>query len=70
MIQSADALAGRGGEDAAHAIERALQKQSTGFYGMAEADAAAEGWRVVSRLTPSADGETAVFAAEILCPVA
>ena len=35
-----------------------------------QVDAAAEGWRVVSRLAPSADGETAVFAAEILCPAA
>ncbi len=70
VIQSAYALAGRDGEDAAHAIERAMQKQSTGFYGVTEVDAAAEGWRIVSTLTPSADGETAVFAAEILCPAA
>lgn len=70
VIQSAYALAGRDGEDAAHAITQAMQKQSTGFYGMAEVDAAAEGWRIVSTLTPSADGETAVFAAEILCPAA
>ena len=70
VIQSADALAGRGGEDAAYAITKAIQKQSAGFYGVTEVDAAAEGWRVVSALTPSADGETAVFAAEILCPAA
>lgn len=70
VIQSADALAGRGGEDAAYAITKAIQKQSAGFYGVTEVDAAAEGWRVVSALTPSADGQTAVFAAEILCPAA